>query len=50
MKTELQTQSELLQKKVDEFKNSEVKPVHHWENVRELLRINYQLIKIKYHG
>lgn len=47
MKT-LQEQSAILQKKVDEFKHSEVKPADHWENVRELMKVNYQLIRMKY--
>lgn len=50
MKPDLHQQSAILQKKVDEFKNSEVKPPDHWKNVRELLRIKYELIRIKYHG
>lgn len=49
MKTDLQTQSKLLQKKVDEFKNSEVKPPDHWDNVWKLIKVKSKLIRIKYH-
>lgn len=50
MKPDLHQQSAILQKKVDEFKNSEQKPPDHWENVWKLIKVKSKLIRIKYHG
>lgn len=47
---ELKRRSTELQTQVDEFKNSDNKPERHWENVRQLISVNYEIIRIKYHG
>ncbi len=39
-----------LQSKVDEFKYSDKKPDSYWGDLRKLIEVNCQIIRIKYHG